>query len=527
MPDFLSALWEAANPKIKPFPVPGTELPTGPSIGTAPHTGLLDLVRNWYGANIPESIKNAADNIMTLGSMLGAGDPASVLGSGVPASAGAIIPKIESEAQPFFSGLRKLAESKLGNIVEGQQAKNTLQKLSTADEWANSKLESALEAGKKYQKQDILNKIDNATPDLQDVIFGEDVNKWAKRQTDAKELTGADAYKETQFHQYQEPGGKNYKELFVTDSSIPTRPTYNAWLKQKGLDNRQLTNKELEDTLAEHAAIPTGWEDGHLQYSNVKNPIVRLRFNDRTGPNGEKILFLEEMQPPSAENQKKMPPELIKRWREIGMKRAIKYATDNGYDKVAWTPGQIQADRYGISSKINSFQVKPSVTKNGHNRYLINLDRPNAEPTWVKVDSDGIIMDTNESAWGDKYLAEVIGKEWSQKLLGTTKTTTYSTQGLEIGGEGLKKIYDQDLPNVAKKLGAKVDSVELPIGKQPTQLGGIPYRYPMGTKVPSIDVAPLREKAKSGFSIYSALPVAGAAGLTALQAEKLKKKAGQ
>ncbi len=30
----------------------------------------------------------------------------------------------------------------------------------------------------------------------------------------------------------------------------------------------------------------------------------------------------------------------------LGMKRAIRWAAENGFDKVAWTPGEVQATRY-------------------------------------------------------------------------------------------------------------------------------------------------------------------------------------
>jgi hypothetical protein len=87
-------------------------------------------------------------------------------------------------------------------------------------------------------------------------------------------------------------------------------------------------------------------EDGHGSYSGIDNPVVRIRFNDRTDVDGNKVLFLEELQPPNNPEFGKMPKTLQDRWLAIGLKRMIRYAADNGYDKVAWTTGEQQVQRY-------------------------------------------------------------------------------------------------------------------------------------------------------------------------------------
>jgi hypothetical protein len=109
---------------------PPINVGTATSISKMPNTGLLDTVRNWIQGNAPDSVLDIGKNLLTLGSILGLDSPASAFGGGVPASAGAIIPKIESlapqvesKAQPFASGLKKLAQSMVraeptGNAVQ-------------------------------------------------------------------------------------------------------------------------------------------------------------------------------------------------------------------------------------------------------------------------------------------------------------------------------------------------------------------------------------------------------------------------
>ena len=98
----------------------------------------------------------------------------------------------------------------------------------------------------------------------------------------------------------------------------------------------------------------TGWQDGHSQYSEIKNPIVRIRFNEVAGPNGERILRVEEMQGPSDANQQKMPKHLRDNIYQTGVKRILAYAKEHGFDGVALatkpgrTAGETQADRYSL-----------------------------------------------------------------------------------------------------------------------------------------------------------------------------------
>jgi hypothetical protein len=39
-------------------------------------------------------------------------------------------------------------------------------------------------------------------------------------------------------------------------------------------------------------------------------------------------------------------------WPELSLKRMIRYAAENGYDKIAWTPGEVQAERYDLSKQV-------------------------------------------------------------------------------------------------------------------------------------------------------------------------------
>lgn len=129
-------------------------------------------------------------------------------------------------------------------------------------------------------------------------------------------------------------------------------------------------------------------------------------------------------------------------WHELAMKRMLRYAAENGYDKIAWTTGEQQAARYDLSKQISEIHYSGSTLK----AYDLN-GRPVIERTGVRPED----------------LPDIIGKEPADKLMaqeprGTLRSLT--GQDLKVGGEGMRGFYDRILPaflnKYAKKWGARV-----------------------------------------------------------------------
>lgn len=161
-----------------------------------------------------------------------------------------------------------------------------------------------------------------------------------------------------------------------------------------------------------------------------------------------------------------------KNWHELAMKRMLRYAAENGYDAIAWTKGDQQAERYNIGSvvqRITSYE-------DGDNRMVI-IRLNNNEPLNLKVDSEGKIVSSNREI-GANTLSDVVGKELAVKIMNNEgEDATYydgrdipakviAGEGLRIGGEGMRGFYDQILPSFmnkyGKKWGVKVQDVTLP-----------------------------------------------------------------
>jgi len=145
------------------------------------------------------------------------------------------------------------------------------------------------------------------------------------------------------------------------------------------------------------------------------------------------------------------------------MRRMIRYAIDNGFDRIAWTTGEQQAERYDLSKQIDSIRVQYE----GDKYSLI-------------IEKDGQSVDEINNL-SENELEEYVGKELAGKIVNKDggkdesiedlEVKKYSGLDLKVGGEGMKSFYDKILPNIAnkigKKYGARVEEDKMETGMEP------------------------------------------------------------
>ena len=144
-------------------------------------------------------------------------------------------------------------------------------------------------------------------------------------------------------------------------------------------------------------------------------------------------------------------------WTALALKRMIRYAAENGFDRVAWTTGEQQAARYDLSKQIKEIDY----IKRG-DKYEIAF-----------TDNNG--GGHNPGTFSAAELPDVVGKEVAQKIVdGEGKSyrgresRTLEGLDLKVGGEGMKGYYDKIVPSVAndilKKLGGgKVEETSIDV----------------------------------------------------------------
>jgi hypothetical protein len=245
------------------------------------------------------------------------------------------------------------------------------------------------------------------------------------------------------------------------------------------------------------------WQDGHGPYSDIQNPVVRIRYNDRE-VNGKKILFVEEMQGPSSSEQAKMPEFLRKRIYDTGVKKALMIAKEGGYDGVAWTPGEIQANRYDLSKQINKISWN-RLTPTGIKDLFIDIKGHGT--THIQYDPINNVVtapDGGSTVFGTKVkLDDVVGKNIAEQII-SNNVGNLSGLDLKVGGEGLKYLYDKQIPSLFKKYGKEDVSIiniehQNPDLYSKDRLKG----RPILTSVPYI---PITQKTPSRHPVYSMIP---------------------
>lgn len=146
-----------------------------------------------------------------------------------------------------------------------------------------------------------------------------------------------------------------------------------------------------------------------------------------------------------------------KDWVDLSLKNILKRAIDEGYDRVAFINGKQSADRYKLTDYVSKLEfvrtsggVAPGPDDLGQG-LLIGYDKSGRRVVEQSINDP------------EKQLPDYIGKEAAQRMLeqeprqgrfGGMGASIRSLQGqnLEFGGTGMKKFYDQIVPERVRKV---------------------------------------------------------------------------
>lgn len=274
-------------------------------------------------------------------------------------------------------------------------------------------------------------------------LYDDIAKEFTSEQVNDEDSTGG-----TKYHEWQLPGPSDgYDELHVTAPGAkqpafqiisPDGKRLPGIYRHKSSAEQRIKESGWEGKATiENVPSPTRWQDGHDDYDHVQNPVVRVRHNTRTDADGKKMLFIEEMQGPQDEQQKNMPQWLRDRIYDIGLKRMLRKAADEGYDRIGWTTGQQQADRYNLEKHVDKISMRPvSKDASGGKDEVILYGEKGGQKVVDKI------VQRSE-------LSSYVGSDVATKLM---EHGEVSGEDLRIGGEGLKNLYDKVLPNKAAKL---------------------------------------------------------------------------
>lgn len=329
----------------------------------------------------------------------------------------------------------------------------------------------------------------------------------------------------TKFQQYTLPGGENYRELLLTlpqqkPDLPPVQPgeTFEQWkarrpetplpfksthydepniLAHVRFDDR--TDPQTGEKILHVAEIQSDWHqagrkrgydaplaagDFGLRQDRAGTWLVRAgqipgEFTFRSEADAK--TFIDEstgMRPGEITGIQTaaVPDAPFKTtWPELALKRMLRYAAENGYDRISWDTGATNADRYDLSKQVKSIDVVPrydAATKERTRAISINVGSGDiaTHRIGLGLNADGVVdnVSTASAETGNfkgKHISDIVGKELADRIMSTNKGTL-SGMDLKVGGEGMKGFYDKILPaaanKLAKKYGARVEQGSVP-----------------------------------------------------------------
>lgn len=260
------------------------------------------------------------------------------------------------------------------------------------------------------------------------------------------------------------------------------------------------------------------FRSGHFDQPNV---LAHVRFNERTDADGKRVLFIEEIQSdwhqqgrkrgygkkafvvrPTGEGQwhevvqpdgsvegpfgsrasaeawadgerassrhNGVPDAPFKgtdEWAMLAFKRMVRWAAEHGFDRIAWTTGAQQAERYDLSKQVSRIDWTRTTPATGQKLVSIQMQ----DGLEFRVGKDGIIAAIGGDRTGDSFagkrLDEVVGKEVADKILADDMHGSLSGDGLKVGSSGMRGFYDNILPKAvnkwAKRFGGRVGGTKI------------------------------------------------------------------
>jgi hypothetical protein len=215
--------------------------------------------------------------------------------------------------------------------------------------------------------------------------------------------------------------------------------------------------------------------DGDTMYvvRDNSNPsvIINKDYNRQSAING----VINELNATSAGGVPDAP--FKDTWHQLALKRAIKEAVDKGYDRIGLTTGAQQAERYDLSKQIDLIDYRRS----SNNTFELGV-----------VGKNGETVDLPKRFYTAEELPSVLGKEVAEKIVkgeGEKGGGRMTLRGLDlqVGGEGMKKYYDEIYPNYLNKLGKKYGAQ---VGETKVNTGI--DNLPAGSSVPTMKQEPVR-----------------------------------
>jgi len=260
--------------------------------------------------------------------------------------------------------------------------------------------------------------------------------------------------------------------------------------------------------------LPEGYTVKKWEVSRDEKMFEKANFSDRVNDNFSKTKNRYQVKNPSGGsaggvftteesaiknalgnlNANKVPNAPFKGngWIELIMKRMLRHASDNNFDRIAWTTSNQQIDRWRSDLRQNVDQIQwQKITKSSLEAEIRSRMAKTGRTGDISTLMEGVIdqnkntviinglknkenkfnqtipLEGETTINGQRVTLEgLLGKQMATQIRNSNKRTgIIEGDDLTIGGQGFKVVYDfaisKILNKMGKKFGAKVDQVTL------------------------------------------------------------------
>ena len=224
-----------------------------------------------------------------------------------------------------------------------------------------------------------------------------------------------------------------------------------AWWKEAENNNRAI-REEMEEKYGDAFV----YAETDAEFQSFMEPEDYKRYKVASDA------FVQSIRDSRARDKEIPAAPFEKNWHEVAMKRMLRLAAEEGFDKVAWTTGAQQASRYDLGSSVDFIEVNNHVI-DGRTVYIRHT---NGNQTEFTVDENGNIQGvlSHLQIKEGTPLSELVGKELADKIM-QADNAKFEGKDLFVGGAGMRAFYDGMLPQFmnkyGKRWGVKVGEVEL------------------------------------------------------------------
>lgn len=222
--------------------------------------------------------------------------------------------------------------------------------------------------------------------------------------------------------------------------------------KKEGFDNKELEKerntllderRNLEKKESENIVVKKVGNTGFVNdfQTTYKNEDLQKSINQRYKEIDDRILKIN--------SQTGITPSApfvtdTNSWVKLGLKVALKEAVKQGADKIAWTTGDQQNERYDLSKQVNKIEVEAPEEAKGV--YFVDIYLSNYGDTENLEVENGVVR---SGAYKGQRLEDIIGKEYAEKVLSTQQgeSKTLKEEDLKVGGKGMKGFYGNPADN--------------------------------------------------------------------------------